>query len=56
MKLSQQNSNNDALYNEHDYDEDDSFSIDNCFDYEGNFDEDRLEDAIMDGLYVPEDW
>ena len=35
----------------HDY-----FDINDCYDYEGNFDYDRLEDAIMDGEYVPEDW
>ncbi len=34
----------------------DYFSIDDCFDNEGNFDQERLDDAIMDGLYVPEDW
>lgn len=37
---------NDGLY----------FDIDQCYDYEGNFDFERLEDAIMDGEYVPEDW
>lgn len=36
--------------------ENDYFSIDECFDEEGNFDYERLEDAIMDGEYVPEDW
>lgn len=36
--------------------ENDCFSIDECFDSEGNFDYERLEDAIMDGEYVPEDW
>ncbi len=35
----------------HDY-----FDINDCYDYEGNFDYDRLEDAIMDGEYVPDDW
>ena len=35
----------------HDY-----FDINDCYDYEGNFDYDSLEDAIMDGEYVPEDW
>lgn len=39
-----------------DMNEDDYFSIDKCFDQEGNFDYERLEDAIMDGEYVPEDW
>ena len=34
----------------------DYFDIDDCYDYEGNFDYDRLEDAIMDGEYVPEEW
>ena len=37
---------NDGLY----------FDINKCYDYEGNFDYERLEDAIMDGEYVPEDW
>ena len=32
------------------------FDINKCYDYEGNFDYERLEDAIMDGEYVPEDW
>lgn len=32
------------------------FRIDDCYDAEGYFDNDRLEDAIMDGEYVPEDW
>ena len=36
--------------------EDDYFNINECFDEEGNFDNERLEDAIMDGEYVPEDW
>lgn len=35
---------------------DDYFTIDDCYDEEGNFDYDALEDAIMDGEYVPEDW
>lgn len=40
-----------------DYDDDDSsFKIEECYDAEGNFDYDSLEDAIMDGEYVPEDW
>lgn len=34
----------------------DCFRINDCYDYEGNFDYDRLEDAILDGEYVPEDW
>lgn len=34
----------------------DVFSLDDCYDCEGNFDYDRLEDAILDGEYVPEDW
>ncbi|MGM9845905.1 MAG: hypothetical protein ACI30K_06725 [Muribaculaceae bacterium] len=34
----------------------DYFDINDCLDYEGNFDYDSLEDAIMDGEYVPEDW
>lgn len=45
------NQNYDYTMNENDY-----FSIDKCFDEEGNFDYERLEDAIMDGEYVPEDW
>ena len=36
--------------------ENDYFSIDECYDFEGNFDYERLEDAFMDGEYVPEDW
>lgn len=32
------------------------FNINDCYDYEGNFDYDRLEDAILDGEYVSEDW
>lgn len=32
------------------------FRIEDCYDEEGNFDYDSLEDAIMDGEYVPEDW
>ena len=44
-------------YHEDDYDSsDDYFTIDQCFDYEGNFCPDRLEDAIFDGEYVPKDW
>ena len=31
------------------------FKINDCYDYEGNFDYDRLEDAILDGEYVSED-
>lgn len=31
-------------------------SINNCYDCEGNFDEERLEDAFYSGEYVPEDW
>lgn len=34
----------------------DYFSFNDCYDYEGNFDYGRLEDAILDGEYVPEDW
>lgn len=34
----------------------DYFSITDCYNYDGTFDYDRLEDAIMDGEYVPEDW
>ena len=41
------------------FDENDSdnncFKINDCYDYEGNFDYDRLEDAILDGEYVSED-
>ena len=41
-----------------DYDDysDDYFDINHCYDCEGNFDYERLEDAILDGEYVPEDW
>ena len=35
---------------------DDYFNINECYDDEGNFDFDRLEGAILDGEYVPEDW
>lgn len=31
-------------------------SINNCYDCEGNFDEERLEDAFYSGEYIPEDW
>ena len=34
----------------------DYFTFDDCYDDEGNFEQDRLDDAIMDGEYVPEDW
>lgn len=34
----------------------DYFRIEDCYDYEGNFDTERLEDAILSGEYVPEDW
>ena len=34
----------------------DYFTLDDCYDEYGNFDEQILEDAIMDGEYVPEDW
>lgn len=34
----------------------DYFRFNDCYDYEGNFDYGRLEDAILDGEYVPEDW
>ncbi len=36
--------------------EEEYFTLDDCFDMEGNFDYERLEDAILDGEYVPEDW
>lgn len=55
LKLPVRMSKEDYVYSvdeEMDY----GFSIDECFDYEGNFDGQRLDDAIMDGLYVPEDW
>lgn len=45
----------DYLNEPHEEPEDDSFDISDCYDSEGNFDYDRLEDAIMDGEYVP-DW
>lgn len=32
------------------------FDINDCYNYEGNFDYDRLEDAILDGEYVLDDW
>lgn len=32
------------------------FNTDDCYDCEGNFDEERLEDAFYSGEYVPEDW
>lgn len=34
----------------------DYFAIQQCYDYEGYLDYDRLEDAIMDGEFVPDDW
>mgnify|MGYP003301220943 CR=1 FL=1 len=40
----------------HHYHDSDYFTIDDCFDCEGNFDPDRLEDAFYSGEYVPEDW
>ncbi len=47
----------DDSVNDHDLDRDEPyFSLDDCYDAEGNFDADRLEDAILDGEYVPEDW
>ena len=33
-----------------------SFDLNACYDCKGNFDSERLEDAILDGEYVPEDW
>jgi hypothetical protein len=41
-----------------DYDDysDDYFDINNCYDSEGYFDEERLEDAFFSGEYLPEDW
>ena len=44
-----------SYFDENDYDNN-CFNINDCYDYEGNFDYDRLEDAILDGEYVPEDW
>ena len=41
---------NEKLWNE------DGFTLDDCYDDEGNFDYECLEDAIMDGEYVPRDW
>ena len=38
------------------YSSESCFSINNCYDSEGNFDYEQLEDAIFDGEYVPEDW
>ena len=34
----------------HDY-----FDINDCLEYEGNFDDERREDAIIDGEYVSDD-
>ena len=42
-------------YREDSYD-DLYFDIDKCYDEQGFFDYERLEDAILDGEYVPEDW
>lgn len=41
---------------DYDYYSGDYFDINNCYDSEGYFDYERLEDAILDGEYVPEDW
>lgn len=42
----------------YDYDENclPGTSFNDFFDSEGNFDQERYEDAILDGEYVPEDW
>ena len=45
-----------SYYDEAEEESHDYFDINDCYDYEGNFDYGRLEDAIMDGEYVPEDW
>lgn len=37
------------------YIEDNYFDIDSCYDYEGNFDYDSYDDAIIDGEYVEDD-
>lgn len=44
------------IYQEEYYEEspNDYFNINDCYDYEGNFDFEQLEDAIMDGEYVLE--
>lgn len=34
----------------------DGFSIIDCYDSEGYFDYERLEDAILDGEFIPDDW
>lgn len=44
-----------SYYDEAEKESHDYFDINDCYDSEGNFDYDRLEDAIMDGEYVPED-
>ena len=41
-----------SYYDEAEEESHDYFDINDCYDYEGNFDYDRLEDAIMDGEYV----
>ena len=47
----------DDYYEDRDESYDDLyFDIDKCYDEQGNFDFERLEDAILDGEYVPEDW
>lgn len=45
---------NDPFYYNDRYDN--GFNINDCYDAYGDFDADSLEDAIMDGEYVPEDW
>ena len=47
---------NDTYSDDENDGDSDYFTIDDCYDSEGNYDEDRLNDAIMDGEYVPEDW
>lgn len=37
-------------------DSNECFNLRDYYDYEGYFDYDRLDDAIMDGEFVPEDW
>jgi len=64
-KINYSANDNEDLFADEEYDSDnncedssyqDYFDINDCYDYEGNFDNDRFEDAILDGEYVPEDW
>ena len=55
--LSRENEPPYASYYHHDHNDDtsDNFSINDCYDEEGNLDYDRLEDAAMDGEYQIDD-